>query len=196
MVLVAAVALIVPACEQSNDRGDDRNRPAREESDQPSDVVVWGCDQAIPQLRERLNPRWREDATVVGSFGFELTAGDFPGFRRHARADIEAKLPVIIEGHSDATVWVPRRERDRVALLLADVPRRGPANSYRIEDGHLAVRFEPCADKEWSAWTAGLALADRREIVLMVQIPGAGRQTRVALGPWEVFTRERGSSPD
>jgi hypothetical protein len=95
------------------------------------------------------------------------------------------KLPVIIEGHSEATAWIPLGDRDRVALTLADVPRRGPGNSYRVEDGHLGVRFEPCTDQEWTIWTAGLALADRREIVLMVKVEGAQQPERVLMGPWE-----------
>jgi hypothetical protein len=88
-------------------------------------------------------------------------------------------------------VWVPPQERDRVALILANVPRRGPGNSYRIEDGHQGVRFEPCVDKKWTAWTAGLALADRKEIVLKVDIDGARDPTRVTLGPWASFTIAR-----
>jgi hypothetical protein len=184
-LLFAAVVLIAPACDDFIGRRD-QDRPARAESEGPSNVVIWGCDHAIPELDDTLDPRWREEATVVGDFGFDLTAGDFSGFRRNKRADIEVKLPVTIEGHSGVTVWVPRRERDRVALLLADVPRRGPGNSYRIEDGHLGIRFEPCADKRWSAWTAGLALADTRRIVLEVMADGEPRRTRVTLGPWVV----------
>jgi hypothetical protein len=120
---------------------------------------------------------------MVGDFGFYVTQEDFSAFRPHERADLQFKLPVIIEGHFAATVWIPRPERDRAALVLADVPRRGPGNSYRIEDGHHTVRFEPCLDKDWSSWTAGLALADRREIRLNVQVDGARRPTTVTLGP-------------
>jgi hypothetical protein len=122
----------------------------------------------------------------VGDFGFNVTEEDFSAFRPHERADLQFKLPVTIEGHSGATVWIPEHARARVALILADVPRRGPGNSYRIEDGHPAVRFEPCPDKSWSSWTAGLALADRREIVLNVEVDGA-RPTSVTLGPWTVL---------
>jgi hypothetical protein len=187
-VLLVAIVLIASACDAST--GTNANRLARAENNESSNVVTWGCGQAIPELDEHFNPRWREEATVVGDLGFGLTAGDFSGFRRHERADIEVKLPVTIEGHSAVTVRVPDGERNRVALILADVPRRGPGNSYRIEDGYGAVRFEPCAEAEWSAWTAGLALADRREIVLMVEVDGARRPARVPLGPWQVFTRD------
>lgn len=191
-VLLTAIVLIAAACDRSTGSGSDQNRPARAGSDERANVVVWGCDRAIPELDEHLDPRWREEATVVGDFGFGLTAGDFSGFRRHKRADIEVKLPVTIEGHSGATVWIPRWERDRVALVLTDVPRRGPGNSYRIEDGHKGVRFEPCVEKEWSAWTAGLALADRGKTVLMVKVDGARRPARVRLGPWTLVTTDRG----
>jgi hypothetical protein len=191
LLLLATVVLVAPACDESTGRRSDQNRSARAVSDEPLNVVVWGCDQAIPELEEHLDPRWREEAPVVGDFGFNLTTGDFSGFRRHKRADIEVKLPITIEGHSGATVWVPRHEQDRVALILANVPRRGQGNSYRIEDGHQGIRFEPCANKEWSAWTAGLALADRKEIVLKVKVDGARHPARVTLGPWASYTRER-----
>jgi hypothetical protein len=135
---------------------------------------------------EPLDPLWREEATVVGDFAFGVTDDDFPAWRPHEKADFQFKLPIMIEGHLRATVWVPRSERDRVGLIVADVPRRGVRNSYRVEDGHLGVGFEPCAEKEWTAWTAGLALADRRHIVLMVRVDDARRPERVPLGPWEV----------
>ena len=184
--LLAAVVLIASGCDAFGAGG--RDHRARAGRDAPSGVAVWGCEQAIASKEEQLDPAWREESTVVGDFGFNVTAADFSGFRRHRRADIEVKLPVTIEGHSGATVWVPRHDRLRVALILADVPRRGPANSYRIEDGHQGVRFEPCADRQWSAWTAGLALADRRKILLKVDVDGARRPTLVPLGPWKSYT--------
>jgi hypothetical protein len=184
--LLMAVLLIASSCDAFGTESRDRRAPAGR--DAPSDVAVWGCEQAIAIRKEQLDPAWREESTVVGDFGFNMTAADFSGVRRHRRADIEVKLPVTIEGQSGATVWVPRHDRHRVALILADVPRRGPGNSYRIEDGHQGVRFEPCADREWSAWTAGLALADRRKILLKVEVDGARRPTLVPLGPWESST--------
>jgi hypothetical protein len=187
-LLLAAVVLIAPACDAFRTEGGQNDRRARAGRDVPSRVAVWGCKQAITTKAEELDPRWREESTVVGDFGFNVTAADHSGVRRHRRADIEVKLPIIIDGHSGATVWVPHHDRHRVALILADVPRRGPGNSYRIADGHHAVRFEPCTERKWSAWTAGLALADRREIVLEVEVDGERGPTLVPLGPWESFT--------
>jgi hypothetical protein len=187
-LLLAAAVLIAAACDPPRGEGGDHSRRARDRSDVPANVVIWGCERAIPSNVETLDPRWREESIVVGDLGFNLTADDFSGFRRHKRATIEVKLPITIEGHSGATVWVPRHERDRVALALANVPRRGPGNSYRIEDAHHGIHFEPCTDKKWSAWTAGLILADRKEIVLEVRVDGAPRPTRVTLGPWEVVS--------
>jgi hypothetical protein len=180
--ILAAGIVMASACDASVGEGGDR--ASRGQGDVPSSVITWGCEQRIPSNIDALDPRWREEATVVGDFGFGVTEGDFSAFRPHERADLQVKLPVIIEGHSGATVWIPLDQRDRVALILADVPRRGPGNSYRIEDGHHGVRFDPCVDKKWSAWTAGLALADRREIVLNVQLDGVRGPTPVTLGPW------------
>jgi hypothetical protein len=185
LVPLFVVVLITSGCDVF--WGEGSGRSGRPGSDAPSSIAIWGCERTIDSNGE-LAPDWRQESTFVGDLGFDLSPGDFSGFRRHERADIEVKLPVTIEGHAGATVWVPRHERDRVGLILADVPRRGPGNSYRIKDGHQAVRFEPCVNQEWSAWTAGLALADRRLIVLMVRVDGAPRPTRVSLGPWESFT--------
>ena len=189
-ILIATVVLVTSACEEnSNVEGDRDQAPA--EVGEPADAVTWGCERAITGLKMSLDPRWREEAIVVGDFGFFGMLDDFSGHRRQRRADIEVKLPITIEGHSEAVLWVPRDEQHRAGLILADVPRRGPGNSYRIEDGHPGIRFVPCPDKEWTAWTAGLALADRGEITVMVKEDSASRATPVKLGPWEVFIIHR-----
>ena len=164
--------------------------PARPQNDVPANVTIWGCERTIPSNVVELDPGWREGLPGVGDFRFDP---EDPAWRRHEDADYGLKLPVIIEGHSGATVWIPRHERDRVALILSVVPRSGPGNSYRVEDGLQRVRFEPCAGKNWSAWTAGLALADPRAVVLNVSVDGAPEPERVALGPWpRAFTIDRG----
>lgn len=183
--LVAAAVLIASACDQNASVEGDRDRvPA--EIGQPSNVAIWGCDQAITGLDKYPPPRWREEAIIVDDFGLYGMAGDFYGHRPHRHSDIQVKLPITIEGHSGVVAWLPSDEQDRGGLILADVPRRGPGNSYRVEDGHPGVRFEPCRDREWTSWTAGLALADRGEVTLMVKEDTAARATPVTLGPWEV----------
>lgn len=185
MLLLAGV-LVAPACDPSKDRTAGDARPSQADGEVPSDVVAWGCERAIPSRRDELDPRWRENATLVGDFGFNVTPDDFSAWRPHRHADLQFKLPVTIESHSPTTVWIPRQEWDRVSLILSDVPRRGPGNSYRVEDGHRAIRFEPCAEREWSGWVAGLALSDPRRLDLMVQAVDAPRPVRVTLGPWAI----------
>jgi hypothetical protein len=182
-VFTAAV-LSLAACDSSMGDNDERHRGVRTESDQPPKTVMWGCQHTIAGKVTELDPQWREDSIVVGDFGFNVNNFKHHAWQPHEKADLQFKLPVIIEGHSSATVWIPDGERERVALILSNVPRRGPKNSYRVEDGHQAVSFNPCADKEWSAWVAGLALADRRESVLKVKADDAPRSTRIILGPW------------
>jgi hypothetical protein len=184
MLVFTAVVLSPPACNPSLAERRDHNRSARTEGDEPPSTVIWGCEYAIPSQVNKLDPRWREGSIVVGDLGFDVDNFTHSAWRPDEEADLQFKLSVVIEGHSGATVRVPDRERDRVALILSDVPRRGPRNTYRVEDGHQGVRFEPCADQEWSAWVAGLALADRRESTLNVRVDGARRPTRVILGPW------------
>lgn len=186
--LLTSIVATMSACDTARPTTTDGNVRRRAESSAPPNPVVWGCEQSIPELPKRVEPGWRDKSIVVGDFGFYSMKDTFSGFRPHERADIQVKLPILIEGRSAATVWIPARERDRVGLLLADVPTRGPGNSRRIEDGHHAVRFEPCAKKEWTAWTSGLTLADRRKIVVLVKVDDLPRPERVPLGPWESFT--------
>jgi hypothetical protein len=185
ILLSLTSVLLASACEPAGDTGRGDAAPA---GSKPSDVTIWGCEHAIRGVGGP-NSAWRADSTVVGDFGFP---DDFSGMRRHEDADVEVKLPVVIEGHTAVTVLVPPHERERVALILSDVPRLGPRNSYRIEDGYHAVRFEPCINKGWTWWTAGLALADRGETLLDVKPDRARRPTGVTLGPWDVYTLDRG----
>jgi hypothetical protein len=184
-ILVAVFVLTASACDESANLEGARDREPGE-TGPPSDAALWGCKRSIPELPKHLDPRWREEAIVVGDFGFYGMAGDFAGHRPHGRSDIQVKLPITIEGNTGVVVWLPRDEYERGSLIMSDVPRRGPGNSYRVEDGHRAVRFEACSHREWTGWTAGLALADRREIALMVKEDTAARATPVVLGPWEV----------
>lgn len=184
VMLVAALVLVGSACDEN--ASDERDRgPASEGVDQPSDVIDWGCDRAIPEVPERPPPGWRDESIVVGDFGFYGMAGDFHAHRPHERSDLQVKLPVASEGRSAVVLWIPDEERERAGLILSDVPRRGPGNSYLVDDGHTAVRFEPCRDATWTAWVAGLALADRGPVTLMVREDGASAATPVELGPWK-----------
>jgi hypothetical protein len=184
-ILIALLVSTASACDEDAtlEAAGDR---APAELGGSSRAAVWGCDRSIPELPRHLDPRWRDEAVVVGDFGFYGMADDFTGHRPHKRADIQVKLPITLEGHSGVVLRLPRDERERGGLILADVPRRGPGNSYRVEDGYQAVRFEPCADRDWTAWTAGLALAARGKITRMVKEDGAARAAPVTLGPWDV----------
>ena len=184
MVLAAAL-MSGPACEPSDGTRHGPDRPGQLGSHAPSDVRLWGCDRSIRRLPDRPDRAFLASATLVGDLGFGATADDLSVWRPHEDADFQFKLPIFIEGDAGATVRISRSQQGRVGLILADVPRRGPGNSYRVEDAYLGVRFEPCSDQAWTAWTGGLALADRHEIVLMVKVDGTEQPNRVVLGPWE-----------
>lgn len=179
--LLAVVFVVAPACEASRDGSTDSARPTPAHSNQRSTVVVARCDSAIVG---NADPRWRENSTVVGNLGFYGTGRDFrdSAQRSGKEGDLVTKLPVIIEGLSGATVWVPRTEQDRVALLFGHTPTRGEDDEYRIEDGYAKVRFEPCADKRRTGWPGGFVLKDRENIVVKVRLDGANRVTIVTLG--------------
>jgi hypothetical protein len=179
--LLAVVFVVAPACEASRDGKSDSARPTPAHSDQRSTVAVARCGLAIVG---NADPRWRENSTVVGNLGFYGPGRDFrdSAQRSGKEGDLVTKLPVIIEGLSGATVWVPRTERNRVALLFGHTPTQGEGDGYLIEDGYAKVRFEPCADKRRTGWPGGFVLKDQEEIVVKVRLDGANRVTIVTLG--------------
>jgi hypothetical protein len=129
------------------------------------------------------DPRWRERSTAVDNLGFYGPGRDFSSLVRSDKSrDFVTKLPVIIQGRVGATVWVPREEQGRVALLFGNVRPGGPGNTYRVEDGATKVRFEPCEDKKRTGWAGGFVLQDRDEIALKVRMNGASRPVTVTLG--------------
>ncbi len=89
-LFLVAIAFIAPACDPIRSGEGDLARRQRAESDEFANALTWGCEQAVSSKVDKLDPRWREEATVVGDFGFGVTVGDFSGFRPHKRADFRS----------------------------------------------------------------------------------------------------------
>ena len=175
--MLLAVMIMASACVGPQEI--DNGPPARNAKDgaKESTAVVAECHSAI---LGNADARWRQRSTVIGNLGFYGPARDFRLAHRSGKGgDLITKMPVIIEGNSGATVWVPRGERDRVALLFGAIPT---GDLYRIEDGHAKVRFKPCTDRERTGWVGGLVLHDRRPIALKVRLVGANQTHTVVLG--------------
>jgi hypothetical protein len=173
-VLLAA-ALVASACDGAPDEGGRGPRNADEVTQRR--VNVARCDSAIPG---NADGRWRERSTAVGNAGFYGPGRDFRSAQRSGDGgDLITKMPVIIEGGSGMTLWIPRQERDRVALLFGKIPATEP---YEIGDGYTQVRFVPCTDRERTGFVGGLALRDRRPVALKVRLEGTDRIHTVTLG--------------
>lgn len=168
--------------------------PADEDSDGPlqdaggvagrAAVGVAGCNSAVAGNADR---RWRERSTIVGHLGFYGPGRDFRAAYRHDKGgDLVTKMPVIIEGSSGATVWVPREERDRVGMLFGKIPASEP---YAIDDGFVEVRFEPCTDRKRTGFVGGLVLRDRQPVALKVRMDGARQTQTVTLGTFDAMER-------
>ena len=175
-VLLAA-ALVASACNGAADEVGQRRLGAADQVKQQTTVNVARCDSAVGGSADR---RWRERSTVVGNVGFYGPGRDFRTAQRTAKGgDLMTKMPVIIQGDLGATVWVPRGERDRVALLFGKSPGPDP---NEIRDGNTKVRFEPCTDRERTGFVGGLALRDRQPVALRVRLQGTHRIHTVTLG--------------
>jgi hypothetical protein len=173
-VLLAA-ALVASACTGTPDEGTKRPPGDAAEVKQQPTVNVAQCDSAI---EGNADSRWRERSTVVGNVGFYGPGRDFRA-ALDTRGDLITKMPIIIEGDSGAIVWIPRQERDRVALLFGKIRHKGP---YEIGDGYARVRFEPCTDRERTGFVGGLVLRDRQPVTLKVRLQGTHRMRSVRLG--------------
>ena len=176
-LLLAGAVLLASACDApSDDRAGGSPKSAAEIVERAS-AGVARCDSAIEGTAD---PRWRQRSTVVGNLGFYGPGRDFDLAYRHDKGgDLVSKLPVIIEGSSGATVWVPREERDRVALFFGKIRAGEP---YTIEDGHAQVRFEPCNGRKRTGFVGGLILRDRQKVALRVRLNGAEQTETITVG--------------
>lgn len=176
MAVLLAGALVASACNGAPDKESGRP-PDTDEVAEPPAVGVAGCGSATLGNADR---RWRERSTVVGNAGFYGPGRDFGSAHRSGNGgDLITKMPVIIEGDSGATIWVPREERDRVAMLFGKIPASEP---YEIRDGYAQVRFEPCTDRERTGFVGGLVLRDRRPVALKVRLEGTEQIHTVTMG--------------
>ena len=178
MAALLTGALVASACTGAPDGESGRPPSASpEEVAGVSAVGVARCDSAILGNADK---RWRQRSTIVGNVGFYGPGRDFASAQPSGNSgDLITKMPVIIEGDSGTTVWVPREERDRVALLFGKIPGGDP---YEIGDGYAEVRFEPCADRERTGFVGGLVIRDRRPVALRVRLEGTGEVETVPVG--------------
>lgn len=176
-LLLAVAVLLGSACDAPSDEGAGGPPKNANEVAERAIAGVARCDSAIAG---NADPRWRQRATIVGNLGFYGPGRDFDLAYRHDKGgDLVSKLPVIIEGSSGATVWVPREERNRVALLFGKIRASEP---YTIEDGHAQVRFEPCNGRKRTGFVGGLILRDRQKVAFRVRLNGAEQTETVTLG--------------
>lgn len=126
-------------------------------------------------------PNWRQLSDVAGPFGLAHSAAHLG--KRLNDGRFHTKDPVIVQGHRPVELWVPRKERDRVAIAVVDPdPRAGPWSR---------IAFVPCHSKPRTVWPAGLVLRDRSPIVLRVRVGDSVRTLRVR----PIARRGRGSGP-
>jgi hypothetical protein len=87
-----------------------------------------------------------------------------------------AKIPAILEGHRAATFRVPARNQDRVRLRYGNLQM-----ASGLEEGLTEVVFEPCEDRQRTAWPGGLVVTGPRPVILSVKIEGwdSGRPLRI-----------------
>ena len=124
--------------------------------------------------------RWRRRSASAGPFGLYGPGRDF----RHRRVVVEhdngylgVKIPAFVAGERAVTVSVPERFRDRVGLDFGDLQTANTISKTNTE-----VVFEPCRKRPRTAWPGGLVLADRRPVVLTVQVEGRERVRTLRVG--------------
>lgn len=114
-------------------------------------------------------PDWRRLSYVAGPFGLARSAADLG--KRQKDGLFHTKDPVIVKRGRRAELWVPRAERHRVAITVADPdPRAGPSSR---------VVFVPCDSKPRTVWPAGLVLRDRAPITMQVRVGDSVRTLRI-----------------
>ena len=175
--VLGVVVLVASACDASSTEASQRSPQIDHPGVETAAVGAARCSSAI---QRNADSGWRQRSTVVGNLGFYGPGRDFDlAYRHEEGGDLVLKLPIVIEGNSGATVWVPREERDRLALLFGKIQASEP---YSIDDGYARVRFEPCRNRKRTGFVGGLVLRDRRQVVLNVRLHGTEQTNSVTLG--------------
>jgi hypothetical protein len=175
--LLGVVVLVASSCEASSNR---TSQSTPQDGHPVVETAAVGAARCSSAIQGNADSGWRQRSTVVGNLGFYGPGRDFDlAYRHEEGGDLVLKLPIIIEGNSGATVWVPREERHRVALLFGKIEAKEP---YSIDEGYARVRFEPCKNRKRTGFVGGLVLRDRRQVVLRVRVHGRGQTDSVTLG--------------
>jgi hypothetical protein len=148
--------------------GSDTNSTPRPAPEPPPSAAAV-CKKAMGGGGHSGTATWRQGVTTVGSFGLIGPASDFhwSGVRQLKNGQYLAKLPAIVHGTAPVVVWVPRSERDRVALDYGDF-----WTAHSIRDGDPAITFKPCRSQPNTTWPGGLVMKSRHPITLQVAIGG------------------------
>jgi hypothetical protein len=104
----------------------------------PSEPHTPTIDCAAAILN-RVDSKWRARSVARGRFGLYGDSGDLRTVDRWGRAAFWTKIPVILDGHREATLRVAARDRHRVGLTY------GPSSSSPAtsKDGAHALSARP-----------------------------------------------------
>jgi hypothetical protein len=96
---------------------------------------------------------------------------------------------VLVEGHSEVRLSVPRRERRRVFLYFGRFEDAAGHQTTAIAGapGFGEVAFEPCADRPRTIWPGGIRVRGRRPVRLLVEVDGRAGAIPLRLGRPRVY---------
>jgi hypothetical protein len=165
---LVALAITLGACGLASDGGS-----AGEPSSAPARAVGHGskirdCDIVF------IGPGpadWRKDTDWTGSFGISRRSFSQGAFETNGSL-YRIKTPMVVEGHRQVTISVPRDERHRLGILGVH-----PQPSY------ASVTYVPCPEKPRTVFAAGFELRDKQPFALRVEIGDGPARDLVVGGP-------------
>ncbi len=170
LAVASLIAIVAVGCGDSS--ADNPDASPTNGANRPSDVL--NADPGPPVGRPSFGVRkcsgvivgsnlsnWRQQAIVAGRVGVPRRALDLAGEYRPGVYGF--KVPVLVIGHGEVTLKVPKQLMDRVRLFYTR-----EQNVVYHGRGDTSVRFKPCGDKPRTFFDGGIRAIGQEPVSLLV----------------------------
>ena len=184
----AAVLLLV-ACES----GPDTTVRGRRIEIRPENADEVTCKEAMYSRQPRA---WQKEATSINGFGFFGNGRDFkkahrtnPGGSDKTPSPFVTKVPVVLEGNREVTVWVPEAGRERIGMVYGTRMMIEAGDFSRLDAAATALRFIPCSDRSRTSWPGGFIMMTRQPVMVHVWFEGIEEAYKLVVGKLQANPR-------
>ena len=176
----AAVLLLV-ACDPGSDAAVSKHR-----TEIPENAEEVTCKEA---MYSRQPSGWQKEATSVDGFGFFGKGRDFKKAHRTNPAGSDktpspfvTKVPIVLEGNREVTIWVPEAERERIGMVYGTRMMIEAGDFSRLSATETSLRLIPCSNRSRTSWPGGFVMTTRQPVTVHVAFEGAEESYELVVG--------------